>query len=457
MNRILFVTGKLAEPALRQVLVDFVPEAKIEAQVAVLPITVAALLTTRWVSTHLKIPENIDRIILPGLCSGEMTFPWTTPTERGPKDVRDLPEYFGRNKKERIGYGRYDIEILAEINHAPQMDRPALMRLAKHYRDGGANIIDLGCDPGNTWTGIGEVVANLKDEGFRISVDSFDSSEVESALANGAELVLSVNGSNTQLAKSWRERFGEIEVVAIPDTPDDLESLYRTVETLQRAEVRHRLDPILEPIGFGFAASLGRYLEVRRRYPDSEMMMGIGNLTELTDVDSAGINVVLAGFCQEVGVRSVLATEVINWARSAIREFDIARQLVHYAVTNKTLPKRLDARLVMLRDPKLYAMGVAGLRELAVRITDSNYRLFVEAGEIHILNNVMHLHGNDPFELFDQMMKRDPKLDPAHSFYLGYEMAKMVTALTLSKNYLQDQALNWGFLTLPEISHRGKA
>ncbi len=61
-----------------------------------------------------------------------------------------------------------------------------------------------------------------------------------------------------------------------------------------------RIDPILEPIGFGFAASLGRYLEVRRRYPDAEMMMGIGNLTELTDVDSAGVNVLLLGFCQEL-------------------------------------------------------------------------------------------------------------------------------------------------------------
>ena len=46
--------------------------------------------------------------------------------------------------------------------------------------------------------------------------------------------------------------------------------------------------------------------------------------------------------------------------------------------------------------------------------------------------------------------KRDPKLDPSHAFYLGYEMAKAVTALTLGKNYTQDQALRWGFLTVPE-------
>jgi len=52
----------------------------------------------------------------------------------------------------------------------------------------------------------------------------------------------------------------------------------------------------------------------------AEMLMGVGNLTELTDADSAGLNVLLLGFCQEVGVRSVLTTEVINWCRSCVRE-----------------------------------------------------------------------------------------------------------------------------------------
>ena len=42
--------------------------------------------------------------------------------------------------------------------------------------------------------------------------------------------------------------------------------------------------------------------------------------------------------------------------------------------------------------------------------------------------------------------------DPAHAFYLGYELAKARTALTLGKHYRQDQALDWGFLTVPEVS-----
>lgn len=71
-----------------------------------------------------------------------------------------------------------------------------------------------------------------------------------------------------------------------------------------------------------------------------------------------------------------------------------------------------------------------------------------------MINGKMHLRGKDPFDIFEDMMKLDSKLDASHSFYLGYEMAKMVTAMTLNKNYTQDQALSWGFLTVPEISHR---
>ncbi len=53
------------------------------------------------------------------------------------------------------------------------------------------------------------------------------------------------------------------------------------------------------------------------------------------------------------------------------------------------------------------------------------------------------------FELLKAVQEAG-NLDAAHAFYLGYEMAKAVTALTLGKNYVQDQALRWGFLGVPE-------
>jgi len=217
--------------------------------------------------------------------------------------------------------------------------------------------------------------------------------------------------------------------------------------------VKYRIDPVIEPIGLGFAASLGRYLEVRRRYPDAEMMMGVGNLTELTDVDSAGINVLLLGFCQEVGIRSVLTTQVINWCRSCVRELDLARRLVYHASTKRVLPKQVEPNLVLLRDPKLREYGEAMLADLGSRVTDRNFRLFAERGLLHVLNNAMFLQGRDPFALFAQLQER-ADIDPSHAFYLGYEMAKAVTALTLGKNYTQDQELRWGYLTADDpLSH----
>jgi dihydropteroate synthase-like protein len=448
---LLFVTGKLAEPALRRVLDELAPAAGFSYSVAVLPITVAALATTPWIARHLRVEAGVDRVILPGLCAGELDAlrPLTAaPIERGPADHRDLPEFFRTPPLGRGDYGAFDIAILAEINHAPRMPREELLAQARAFRDAGADVIDVGCDPGTSWLGVGDAVKALREEGMRVSIDSFNPAEVVAAVKAGAELVLSVNSTNVDLAGDWG-----CEVVALPDVPATLEGLDTTVEKLSARGVPFRIDPVLEPIAFGFAASLGRYLEVRRRYPDSEMMMGVGNLTELTDADSAGVNVLLLGFCQEVGIRSVLTTQVINWCRSCVRELDLARRLVHFACTQKLLPKHIEPGLLMLRDPRLRAHGPAELAELAERISDRNFRLFAEGERLHVMNDKMHLQGSDPFVLFEQMLQREP-IDPSHAFYLGYELAKAVTALTVGKNYVQDQALKWGFLTREEVSHR---
>ncbi|QDV37964.1 DUF6513 domain-containing protein [Tautonia plasticadhaerens] len=444
--RLLFITGRLAEFALRQVLDDLAPRAGVEAEVAVLPITVAALMPTPWIARHLEVPPGVDRVILPGMCKGDLApvveKAGGVPVERGPDDLRDLPRSFGLDSPDAEGYGAFDIEILAEINHAPTLPLDQLLSQADRFAAEGADRIDLGCDPGGPWPGVAEAVVALRERGHRVSVDSFDPVEVARAVEAGADLVLSVDGSNRDRAGDWGA-----EVVVIPDRVGTLEGLDASVESLSKHGIPFRIDPILEPIGFGFAASLGRYLEVRRRYPDSAMMMGVGNLTELTDVDSAGMNVALIGVCQEVGVGSVLTTAVINWARSSVREIDLARRLSYHAVTNRTLPKHLEPGLVTLRDPKVPRFGRDTLEELQRRIRDPNWRIFAEDGVIYALNHQHFLADADPFALFDRMGVADPE----HAFYLGYELAKARTALTLDKHYRQDQALDWGYLTEPEV------
>ena len=122
-------------------------------------------------------------------------------------------------------------------------------------------------------------------------------------------------------------------------------------------------------------ASLERYAEVRRRYPEAGMLMGIGNLTELTSADSTGVNALLIAICQELGVRAVLTTEVIPWARGAVREIDIARRLMHYAVTARTIPKGVDDRLVTVKDPAVLDVR----RGRAARAAGRRHRLRTSA------------------------------------------------------------------------------
>ncbi|MFN7769095.1 MAG: DUF6513 domain-containing protein, partial [Planctomycetaceae bacterium] len=412
MPKLLFVTGRLAEDSLRRVLTSLGPRLECQTEVAVLGISVAALMHVDWVSRKLTVPSDVDRVILPGWCQGDLArlqAQYGIPFERGPKELHDLPEHFGKGQRAPVDLSQADIEILAEINHAPRMTDAQLVALATHYRDSGADVIDLGCIPAESWARSGEVTALLRREGFRVSIDSYERGEVERAVEAGAELVLSVNQTNLDWARHL-----PVELIAVPDEPRDWNSLERTVAGLQEAGARFRIDPILEPIGFGFAASLARYTRAREQWPELPLMMGVGNLTELTEVDSAGVNMVLAGYCQELNIGSILTTEVIPWCQSAVREFDIARRIVRHAVRHRTLPKRVDPRLVMLRDPRVRAPSAEELETLAKQLRDPNFRLFAAEGELHALNRDGHRHAADPFELFTQL----GVTDPSHAFYL---------------------------------------
>ena len=450
-----FVTGKLAEPALREIVESIANKQSFAYTIEVLPITVAALMTPQWLLKHMSIPENATRVILPGyLQTGidEIRSAVTTPIECGPKDVRDLPIMFGRKRFKGDDYGQFSIEIIAEINYAPRLSIDELATNAMKLVSDGADRIDLGCEPGQRWTNVAEAVRALCDLGLSLSIDTFDAWEASAAVAAGATLVLSVNKSNRQVAVDWG-----CEVVVVPDETADFEpSLLETVEFLDKHEIPFRLDPILEPIGCGFAASLGRYLKTRMMFPEASMLMGIGNLTELTDCDSAGVNTMLLGFCEEQQIGSVLTTQVIPWAQSSVRECDLARRLVNYAVRHKIPPKHFEERLVMLRDPSSPGYSSDTILSFANNIKDNNYRILVDDHELHLVSAGVHVRGTDPFEMMKELMRlpESRNVDASHAFYLGFELAKALTALTLGKRYEQDEALRWGMHTREEKHHR---
>lgn len=450
-----FVTGKLAEPALREIVASIAIKQGFEYTIDVLPITVAALMTPKWLLKHMRIPEHATRVVLPGyLQTGidEIRSAVSTPIECGPKDVRDLPILFGRKRFKGDDYGQFSIEIIAEINYAPRLSIEALIAQAKQLISDGADRIDLGSEPGVRWSQVADAVKALRDLGIALSIDTFDTWEASAAIAAGATLVLSVNKTNRHAAMDWG-----CEVVVVPDETSEFEpSLLETVEFLTNSNVPFRLDPILEPIGCGFAASLGRYLKTRAMFPEAAMMMGIGNLTELTDCDSAGLNTLLLGFCEEQQIGSVLTTQVISWAQSSVKECDLARRLVNYAVRHKIPPKHFEERLVMLRDPSRANFSVDSIESLVSNIKDNNYRILIDDQQLHLISAGVHIRGTDPFDMMEELMSlpESRNVDQSHAFYLGFELAKALTALTLGKRYEQDESLRWGMHTREERHHR---
>ncbi|MFN2433603.1 MAG: dihydropteroate synthase, partial [Gemmatimonadota bacterium] len=238
--------------------------------------------------------------------------------------------------------------------------------------------------------------------------------------------------------------------VVIPDFGGGIETLEPSVERLEAWGRSYVLDAVLDPIAFGFAKALGRYLAVRERFPEAEMLMGTANVSELLDADTTGVNAVLAGFCQEGGIRWVLATEVIPWARGTVRELDVARRLMHFAIREGQLPKHLDDRLLTVKDPKILSYSQDELRDLQRQITDPNFRIFTDATTITVLNRDLFVTGTVIQEIFERLGVEEP----THAFYLGKELAKAKLAVDLGKTYRQEGPLSWGYLTPAEEPRR---
>jgi dihydropteroate synthase-like protein len=434
----LFVTGRLAADALKKTLGRL--ELDFDYDVEVLGGSVAALMRTEWIARRLPDDCGCGQVMIPGLCRGDLAMIEAkvgVPVVRGPKDLKDLPSFFGQAVGLE-GYGEYKAKILAEIVEAYRMPFADILTQAEYFRASGADVIDLGCPPMEAFPGVGEVVAGLKERGFTVSIDTFHAQTIREADAAGADLLLSVNAQNMDLVPHLR-----CKVVVIPDFGEGLESLERNIRRVDALGTSYVIDPILDPLSFGFTASLERYCEVRRRYPEAEMLMGLGNLTELTDADSVGINAVMAGVIAELGIDYVLTTEVVSWARGAVRELDLARRLMHYALLNRVLPKGLEDGLVALKDTPFETYSEAELRGMQRRVRDRNYRIFANREWIFVFNRETFLRGKDPRKLFAAL----DVPDPGHAFYLGRELERAALAVRLGKKYTQESPLRWGYLS----------
>ena len=440
----LFVTGQLARPALERTL-QVAPPA-LPWTIAALRIKVAALMTTDYIRRTLRPDDGAGVIYIPGLCqadTGALEDHFGRPVRKGPKDLRDLPEFLGGTGEAYDPAGPHDLTILAEINDVHRLTDREVVDAAARYREAGADVIDLGGSPEHPLEDIGRLVRLLRAEGHRVSVDTFDEREALSGDAAGAEFLLSLNTGNMQLA-------GRIAAtpVVIPDAGGGVASLVANVAAARRRGARRVIaDAVLEPIPFGFAASLARFTAAREALPDVEFLMGTGNLSELTMADSAGVNALLAGVMAELGIRYALTTEVADWARGSVRELDCARRMMHWAVDRRALPKGYDTRLLTTRDARVRRPGAAEIEDLKARVTDRNFRIETDGEAVYVYNCERLVRVTD---IRDALPRLGVDGDGAHAFYLGRELMKADIARRLGKKYIQGEPLDWGYLTWTE-------
>ncbi|WP_295439178.1 DUF6513 domain-containing protein [uncultured Thiodictyon sp.] len=436
-GHLLFLTGQLAERPLRRVL-EGMDLGDTTWTVRQLGVKVAALMTADMIRRRLDDTAGADRIIIPGRCRGDLAAlaeHFGIPVERGPEELMDLPGYFGLAGR-RPDLSAHSVRIFAEIVDAPRLDVPAILARAAILRADGADVIDLGCLPDTPFAHLGASVRALKEAGHRVSVDSMQSTELLAGGRAGADFLLSLNEDNLWIA----DQVAACPVL-VPSQPGDLPSLERAMAQLEARGRPYLADPILDPIHFGFADSLVRYHSLRRAYPGAQIMMGLGNLTELTEADTTGITAILMGLVSELEIGNILTTQVSAHCRSAVREADRARRIMHWARQEGSLPKQIDGGLTAIHERNPFPTDLADIRELAAAIRDPNYRIQVSSEAIHCFNRDGLHSFDDPFAFYPHLGVQE---DAGHAFYLGVELARAQIAHQLGKRYVQDQPLRWG-------------
>jgi dihydropteroate synthase-like protein len=447
-EKLLFLTGKLAEKSLHKVLAEMQPT-DFDYQIRQLGISVAALMTPEFIARRLPDADGAHRILVPGLCKGDLAplkQKYGVPVERGPDDLKDIPQHFGHGGK-APDLSRYSTRIFAEIVEATDLTVDGIVRRAEFYRAQGADVVDLGCLPNTPFPHLEDSIQAVQALGLQVSVDSLDSESLLRAGRAGADYLLSLTEKTLWIADEVAST-----PVIIPARSGSLTSLYRAIETLRKKGRAFLADPILDPIPFGLAESIVRYHRLRKKYPDIEIMMGVGNLTELTDADTTGINAILFGVIAELGVNAVLTTSVSPHARNAVREADIARRIMNAAHEDRRLPRDYSGDLLGLHDRRPFPYSPTEIAELAAQVKDPNFRIQVAADGVHIYNRDGEHCDNDPFRLYPLLGVDD---DASHAFYLGVELARAQIAWQLGKRYSQDEELQWGSNTA-EADARGR-
>ncbi len=495
MVKALIITGRLAEEHAKNI------AKKYNQDVFVFDIDVAAFLKPKQIAKRLKSflkGRKYDVILVPGLIKGDLNIiekETGIATFRGPKNISDLEvvlKYIdkislskeipacevvkGKIKEEilkeleavnSISYiesslnsgcfkirelavgRRFPIRIMAEINDVDEKSIDKVLEEAKYYIKSGADIIDLGFNTESPKK-LEKVVEHLRRSNINvpISVDTLAKENIDAALSSDCDIILSFD---RDLLLKYRNV--DKYVVIIPksrDVPTDyqvrIKLLEENIKIAKKREFKNIIvDPLLLPLTKGFFDSLLAYSHFKNRYP---MLMGAGNVTELLDADSTGVNATLCGIAYELGVDIILTTEASDKTRGSVKELSKASKMFFIARKRKTLPKDLGIDLLILKEKRIKRASlpkecfeiIKAERREDIRFDKKGYfKIFIDNEKIYCIHYPSRkaIVGKSAKEICDTILSLGLISELGHALYLGRELQKAEFALKYNKSYVQ--------------------
>ncbi|HWR25348.1 MAG TPA: dihydropteroate synthase-like protein [Methanosarcina sp.] len=489
--KILIATGRLAESTVRKAVGE-------RADILVADIDIAAFITPKKLIKAFRegnFSKNYDLILLPGLVAGAFSSAskeLNCKIRLGPKHAYDLDfvlpfaekvefsekipacellidvrkkialELIRKTEEEALSIltlrgvkigGKACMKVMGEIVGAMEMDSSTLHAKIEAFIARGADIIDLGATLNTLPEQVRKTVSLARTlTSVPISLDTLDPDLINEGIKAGADLVLSLNSTNIELAGPIVAREG-VAAVIIPDEGNSLKSLIRNVETAKKLGVEKIIaDPVLDPVGHNIMESIVRYHEFHKIYPDIPVFFGVGNVTELMDVDTVGVNATLCGIGAEAGASILFTPEFSDKAQGSIRELKRASEMMQLSRIRESSPKDLGLDLLCIKEKR--KRPYFPLPENLIWASPSKNWRVDPAGPIRIRivpdtksgrgglivaeHEKTSVVGKNAREVMDTLLelKLVSRLD--HAAYLGRELERAELALIFNRSYAQD-------------------
>lgn len=332
----------------------------------------------------------------------------------------------------KIGGGSR-MKVLAEIMDAHR--HPDLRAAVEDFFARGADIVDLGFGFDATPADVCRCFKDLEEIDGPLAVDSQDPDLIRAALPR-ADLVLSLHEGNIPDIGAEVAAAGAAAVVVPGEA-----GLDATLTAARSAGVEALIaDPLLQPAGSGFVDSLQHFTEI-----ECPLFFGAGNVVELIDADSVGVNALLAACAHEVGAAVVFTSEHSDKTRGSVTEMRRATEMMA-ALGEHPYPKDLGIDLLVLKEkrrrrepaPEGEVVEVPPAPDEFVPDPAGNIRIAVEGGMILAAQRGRVYCGRTAADLTVALLKDGCATRLDHAAYLGRELERAEIALTLGRSYVQD-------------------